>query len=248
MNRSALAANNAAALRVPVRGVTHTCRDRHACCNINRLRDTVKKYNIYTVNNHPVTLARVRRIATFFRRSTTANHILKEKQKLLQLPAHKLTVDVVTRWNSALDTLERFLEQQPAISATLLSQDVRRNEKDLCTLTEEDVTIAEDLVRALKPVKEATLAMSEDKQPTLSVITPLLALLQEALTPSLEDSTVVRDLKAAAKNNLRTRYDAQKDTLYAASALDPRFKALPSLSAKETPSPDCSLRLPLLHV
>lgn len=45
-------------------------------------------------------LARVRRIATFFHRSTTANHILKEKQKLLQLPAHKLTVDVVTRWNS----------------------------------------------------------------------------------------------------------------------------------------------------
>nr|XP_033467746.1 zinc finger BED domain-containing protein 1-like [Epinephelus lanceolatus] len=178
-------------------------------------------------------LARVRRIATFFHRSTTANHILKEKQKLLQLPAHKLTVDVVTRWNSALDMLERFLEQQPAIFATLLSQDVRRNEKDLCTLTEEDVTIAEDLVRVLKPVKEATLAMSEDKQPTLSVIAPLLALLQEALTPSLEDSTVVRDLKAAAKNNLRTRYDAQKDTLYAASALDPRFKALPSLSAKE---------------
>ncbi|KAM8728456.1 E3 SUMO-protein ligase ZBED1-like [Acanthopagrus schlegelii] len=178
-------------------------------------------------------LAQVRRIATFFHRNTMANHILKEKQKLLQLPAHKLTVDVVTRWNSALDMLERFLEQQPAISATLLSQDVRRNEKDLCTLTEEDVTIAEDLVRVLKPMKEATLAMSEDKQPTLSVIAPLLALLQEALTPSIEDSTVVRDLKAAAKNNLRTRYDAQKDILYAASALDPRFKALPFLSAKE---------------
>ena len=29
------------------------------------------------------------------------------------------------------------------------------------------------------------------------------------------------------------RYDAQKDILYAASALDPRFKALPFLSAKE---------------
>ncbi|KAF0038023.1 hypothetical protein F2P81_010897 [Scophthalmus maximus] len=132
-------------------------------------------------------LARVRRIVTFFHRSTTANHILKEKQKLLQLPVHKLTVDAGTRWNSALDMLERFLEQQSAISATLLSQDMRRNEKDLCTLTEEDVTI--DLVRVLKPVKEATLAMSEDKQPTLSVIAPLLALLQEALTPSLEDST-----------------------------------------------------------
>lgn len=31
------------------------------------------------------------------------------------------------------------------------------------------------------------------------------------------------------------RYDAQKDTLYAASALDPRFKAFQSLSAKERP-------------
>ncbi|XP_036968503.1 E3 SUMO-protein ligase ZBED1-like [Acanthopagrus latus] len=195
-------------------------------------------------------LARVRRIATFFHRSTMANHILKEKQKLLQLPAHKLTVDVVTRWNSALDMLERFLEQQPAISATLLSQDVRRNETDLCTLTEEDVTIAEDLVRVLKPMKEATLAMSEDKQPTLSVIAPLLALLQEALTPIIEDSTVVRDLKAAAKNNLRTRYDAQKDILYAASAwilaLRPYHSCL--LKSKMTPSPDCRLRLPLLHV
>ena len=41
------------------------------------------------------------------------------------------------------------------------------------------------------------------------------------------------------------RYDAQRDTLYAASVLDPRFKARPSLSASEmTPSPGCSLRLP----
>lgn len=151
-------------------------------------------------------LARVRRVATFFHRSTTATKILKDKQKMLQLPAHKLTLDVVTRWNSALAMVERFLEQQPAISATLLSPDVRRNEKDLCSLTEEDVTTAEDLVRTLQPMKEATLAMSEDKRPTLSIIAPLLALLQDAMTPSQQDSPVVRDLKAAVKSNLRTRY------------------------------------------
>lgn len=63
-------------------------------------------------------LTQVRCIAMFFQRSTTANHILKEKQKRLQLPAHKITVDV-TMWNSCLDMLERFLEQQTAISATL---------------------------------------------------------------------------------------------------------------------------------
>ncbi|KAI4799939.1 hypothetical protein KUCAC02_016477 [Chaenocephalus aceratus] len=66
-------------------------------------------------------LGRVRRIATFFHRSTTANHYLKEKQKCLGLKNHKVITDVATRWNSAYDMVERFLEQQPAICATLLS-------------------------------------------------------------------------------------------------------------------------------
>lgn len=146
-------------------------------------------------------LGRVRHIAKFFHRSTTATRILKEKQKLLQLKAHKLTIDVVTQWNSALEMLERFLEQQPAISAALLSPEVRRNEKDLCSLKEEDITDAEDVVRALKPMKTATQAMSEGKSPTLSVIAPLHALLLKEMT-SLK---VVKDIKDEIKKNLRSR-------------------------------------------
>lgn len=42
-------------------------------------------------------LGRVRHIVSFFRWSTTANHMLKEKQRLLRLPEHKLMTDVVTR-------------------------------------------------------------------------------------------------------------------------------------------------------
>ncbi|XP_053569082.1 zinc finger BED domain-containing protein 4-like [Bombina bombina] len=79
-------------------------------------------------------LGRVRRISTFFHRSTTANHCLKEKQKCLGLKNHKLITDVTTRWNSSYDMVERFLEQQPAICATLLSPEVRKSESDLCTL------------------------------------------------------------------------------------------------------------------
>ncbi|MED6239135.1 hypothetical protein ATANTOWER_002268 [Ataeniobius toweri] len=61
-------------------------------------------------------------------------------------------------------------------------------------------------------MREATLAMSEDEQPTLSVITPHLALLQEVFSPSLTD-TMMRVLKAAVKNNLGTRYVAQKGVI-----------------------------------
>lgn len=43
-------------------------------------------------------LGRVRRIVNFFRRSTIANNMLKAKQRLLQLPEHKLMTDVVTRF------------------------------------------------------------------------------------------------------------------------------------------------------
>ena len=150
-------------------------------------------------------LGRVRHIAKFFHRSMTATRILKEKQKLLQLKAHKLTIDVVTWWNSALEMLECFLEQQPAISAALLSPEVHSNEKDLCSLKEEDITDAEDVVRALKPMKTATQAMSEEKSPTLSVIAPLHALLLKEMTSLPEDSKVVKDIKHEVKKNLSTR-------------------------------------------
>ncbi|XP_076843678.1 E3 SUMO-protein ligase ZBED1-like [Brachyhypopomus gauderio] len=126
--------------------------------------------------------------------------------------------------------LERFLEQQPAISATLLSPEVRRNESDLCTLSELDITVAEDVVKALGPLKTATLVMSEKKSPTLSVIAPLHAQLLAEMNNVTHDSTVIKDLKTAAHNNLKSRYVLLKDKLYVASALDPRFKTLPFLT------------------
>lgn len=39
----------------------------------------------------------------------------------LGLPGHELGTDAVTRWNSTVEMLGRFLEQQPASSAALLS-------------------------------------------------------------------------------------------------------------------------------
>uniref|UniRef100_A0A3P8QXP5 BED-type domain-containing protein n=1 Tax=Astatotilapia calliptera TaxID=8154 RepID=A0A3P8QXP5_ASTCA len=157
-------------------------------------------------------LGRVRRIASFFHRSTVASCKLKEKQKILNLPAHKLVNDGVTRWNSTLEMLERFLEQQPAISAALLSPEVRRNDSNLCSLTEADITDGEDIVKALKPLKAATLVMSEEKSPTLSIIAPLHAQL-------LEKMIMYVTMHMYIQHNKLT--------------LDPRFKALPFLS-KET--------------
>ena len=115
----------------------------------------------------------MRQVVAYFHRSTVANAILKDKQKLLQLPEHKLLIDVATRWNSALDMISTYLEQQPAIYAALTSKELHGREKDLGTLSERDITTAEELVIVLTPLKIATTALCEESVPTLSMIMPL---------------------------------------------------------------------------
>ncbi|XP_065096446.2 E3 SUMO-protein ligase ZBED1-like [Paramisgurnus dabryanus] len=179
-------------------------------------------------------LGRVRRITTYFHRSTTAKHQFEEKQILLGLPKHKLKIDVSTRWNSAYEMVDRFLEQQPAVCAALLSPQVRRGESDICTLTEADISNAEDIIKALKPMKDATVLMSEESSPSICLIAPLQAqLIQDSSGES--ESSMVREIKHAISGDLSKRYksEQERNTLLTASALDPRFKGLPFLSVEE---------------
>ena len=95
-------------------------------------------------------------MAAFFHRSSTATAVLMSKQKQLQLPSNKLIMDVTTGWNSTLDMLARYLEQQAAISAALTSPEVKQNAGSIDTLDSCDVRDAEDLVKLLHPLKTAT--------------------------------------------------------------------------------------------
>lgn len=135
----------------------------------------------------------MRHITTYFHRSTTAKHQLEEKQILLGLPKNKLKTDVSTRWNSAYEMVDRFLEQQPAVCAALLSPQVRRGESDICTLTEADISNAEDIIKALKPMNDATILMSKESSPTICLIAPLQAQLIQDTKDSIGESSMVRE-------------------------------------------------------
>ena len=106
-------------------------------------------------------LSKVRRVVTFFHKSPTATAVLKAKQEHMQLEKHKLINDVSTRWNSTFEMLERFIEQQPAILATLGSTEIRKNAKDLISLSADDMNDLETEV--LRPLKTITAIMCDEK-------------------------------------------------------------------------------------
>lgn len=121
-------------------------------------------------------LGKVRKVG-FLHRNIRGAEILREKQQQLNLPPHKLIQDFSTRWNSSYDMLECFLEQQPAVFATLMSRDIRKGE-EVNTLHEKDICNAEDIVRLMAPVKVMTTILCEDEMPTVSMIAPLRAKLR----------------------------------------------------------------------
>ena len=184
---------------------------------------------------HVGCFARVRRIVAFFHRSSTATALLVQKQKLLQLPQHKLIMDVVTRWNSSYDMVDLYLEQQAAVMAVLTQSDVRRNARDICTLSDEDITHLEELSIILKPLSTITAMLCDAGRPTFSLVLPLKERLLQTLPPLDSDSTLASTVKTAIMTNLSSRYEDESLQLYLwqAAALDPRFKAMPTMNAEK---------------
>ncbi|XP_060072932.1 zinc finger BED domain-containing protein 4-like [Ylistrum balloti] len=174
-------------------------------------------------------LGRMRRIVTFFHSSSTATKKLKDKQKALNLPAKRLVQDVKTRWNSSFDMMSTFLEQQPAVYATLTEKDIKKNLKEVVTLSDTDISLAEELVDVLKPLKTITTIMCEEKSPTISLVHLMKERLLRQLRENESDSGLAAQVKTEIRNDIESRYSDPDIIrwLEMCCALDPRFKTLP---------------------
>lgn len=178
-------------------------------------------------------LVKMRKVVTFFPKSPKATEALREMQTQLHLPHHKLVHDVSTRWNSSLDMLARFWEQQPAVLNTLLTRKIRRGE-GMASLTEEDMILIPEVIKLMFPLKVATTLLSEEKKPTISMISPIQAKLQRHFQPYESDLPVISQMKERFRQDFDGRYTYLQDLLHYASALDPRFKDLAFLDGNDT--------------
>uniref|UniRef100_A0A3B4U3F6 BED-type domain-containing protein n=1 Tax=Seriola dumerili TaxID=41447 RepID=A0A3B4U3F6_SERDU len=167
-------------------------------------------------------LSRLRNTISAFSRSNKMTRMLKEKQASLNLPQHKLIHDEPTRWGSTYDMVERFCEQQQAVSAVLADD----RKKWHLMPRDSDMTILETVRDVLAPLSEFTDALSGEKEATLSSVLPLIWKIRACLEDEEGDSPLMREMKHSSKQDFEKRYDEYnlKMTLNIATFLDPRFK------------------------
>lgn len=164
-------------------------------------------------------LATSRRIVSHFRRSCLAYDSLRNIQANLGLPQHRLVQDEPTRWNSTLHMLQRVLEQKMALGAYA-------TEHQIPQLTQNQLNLADKVVKVLAPIDEVTKSISEDVA-AVSVIIPFVRILLKTLSQNEDESdSGVRTMKEEMKSSLTRRYaDVEKnEKLTIATILDPRFK------------------------
>lgn len=96
------------------------------------------------------------------------------------------------------------------------------------------MSAAEEIVTVMKPLKTATVAMEEEKTPTLSAVAPVHAHLLKDLQESPNDSKLIREIKSAICQDLEKRYlNEERESLHVCAAVHPRSKTLPFLSEDE---------------
>jgi len=175
-----------------------------------------------------------RKLVTHFRHSVVATEELKRRQVQMETSSKKLIQDCSTRWNSSFYMLERLVEMRWPISAVLSDENVTKRSDRSLDLKSEQWTLAEELVKVLRPFEVATTFFSYEANSSLSCILPVIFGLVDSLKECGEDCPAIREFKQLMMTELKRRWELDSlDTsscLVIAAALDPRFKQLKFLT------------------
>lgn len=167
-------------------------------------------------------IALSRKIVGHFKHSSSATTSLHAIQEQIGLPKHQLHQDVVTRWNSTYQMLERLIEQKRAVSLYIAECD-EKNKKAL-TLTTSQWVLATRIVAILQPFEQLTREISGNNS-CFSVILPAVQAILLYVQKDVCDEGIKKTVSELVASMTRRFSDLYENSLYAVSAgLDPRFK------------------------
>ncbi|KAF0749845.1 zinc finger BED domain-containing protein 1-like, partial [Aphis craccivora] len=177
----------------------------------------------------PITL-KVKSIVEYFKRSHHALAKLYATQDQMNLPKLKLTQDVVTRWNSTFDMLQRFVKVKDAINSTLAVL-----QANVEMLSPEEWIVVEKASVFLEIFYEVTKEICGDQYVTLSsvliftgVIFESMKMYEQDISLPIEIHEMVSTLKQQTMTRLKPLED--NDLVTQAALLDPRYKKLAFLN------------------
>ncbi|XP_022073035.2 E3 SUMO-protein ligase ZBED1-like [Acanthochromis polyacanthus] len=148
---------------------------------------------------------------------------MTEVQAELGLPQHLLISESPTRWGSRQKMIERFLEQEKAITRVLGADKKTRH----LVPTWQDLEVLEATNKAVKPLQDFTDALSGESYVSVSCIKPVLHLFKtKLLLPEEEDLELTKTIKTNIMRYFEHKYcDREKEELLDMATLtDPRFR------------------------
>ncbi|CAK1584794.1 unnamed protein product [Parnassius mnemosyne] len=173
------------------------------------------------------TITKVQKVVAHFKRSSQAKEkLLKYQinaQNVPQGSAKTVKISVPTRWNSVYLILQRFIDLQEALRATIPNLTA-----NLPIIPLEEWKCIEQLLDVLKPFYEVTVMMSAEKYLTASkalVVTQGLMTIYDVLSGK-EFYVPVKKLIATMKTSLSSRFKGieHNQAIGLCTYLDPRFK------------------------
>lgn len=168
---------------------------------------------------------KVKQIVSHFKKSYKSNEKLMSYQKNAGQEPLKLLQDVETRWNSSLYMLQRFVQLEDAVKATIALID-----KELPLITQKEWIIIKHLCTILKPFEDATKNVSGESYCSASLVIPITNGLINVYSKikTEEYPTEILSLVLKIESGLKERLGnvEKSNTLAICTFLDPRFKNL----------------------
>ncbi|KAF4531539.1 hypothetical protein B566_EDAN018877 [Ephemera danica] len=157
---------------------------------------------------------KVRRVVTFFKKSTVGKPALKEAAETLHLPCTELTQESEIRWNTTYDSCAGVLKARKAIQLVINDREIVKPPlaKQL-EISEDQWDTIEEVMNVLKPLKTVTELFSGETYVTISLVRPVIKSCIDDLTPKDTDSETISQFKEIIQTDLAARFNFIPDEI-----------------------------------